>query len=614
VVEFFPEANIRTVTDDKEFLEGDYVEIGFRINDAVNAEPLSGIYPAVWMDMRKAWGNEDSGSLECRQKVSLFLGGTVGLRPMIDLNSYFVLVMNRDATITVIDPIVGITGITKLFAQIILKRPAADWDKTRDDKRLFVSMPRANEIAVVDTDIFKVKAFVKAGVHPVRVKVQPDEKYVWIGNDSKNEGESGVTVIDIETLEPVAHITTGMGHHEIAFSSDSRYAFVSNRNDGTVTAIDVQKLEKIKNIKTGSVTMSVAFSSLSQSLYVADGQQGQITVIDGKGHNVITRINAKPGLGPMRFSEDGRWGFVVNTSEDVVYVIDSGSNRIAHIIPVEGRPYQIGLSRAFAYVRALDSERLSMINMAHLGKETAPPVNYFPVGAKAPSNAADVSIADAIAEAPGEAAILVVSPADNTVYYYMEGMNAPMGNFLNYGHRPRAVTVVDRTLREKEPGFYSAKVQIPAAGTYDVIFLLDTPRVLHCFTLTAKPNPLIKHETEEFTVEFLLKERVFQAGDTVQLRFRLTDPETKEPRTDLKDLRVLYYVAPGQRRTEIQAKEIGDGVYEAALSVPRAGAYYVYISSPSANVNYADLPFLTLRALRKKEAPDAPDRSRPKGS
>ena len=115
---------------------------------------------------------------------------------MIDLNSYFILVMNRDNTIAVIDPITGVKGITKLYAQVYLKQPGADWAKSDDQRRLFVTMPRADAVAVVDTDTFKVVRNVDAGKNPVRIARQPDGKYLWVGNNADTDSESGVTVID----------------------------------------------------------------------------------------------------------------------------------------------------------------------------------------------------------------------------------------------------------------------------------------------------------------------------------------------------------------------------------------------------------------------------------
>ena len=58
----------------------------------------------------------------------------MGIRPQIDLNSYFVMVLNRDPSISVIDPVVGISGITSLYTTIQLKRPGADWTKDELEK------------------------------------------------------------------------------------------------------------------------------------------------------------------------------------------------------------------------------------------------------------------------------------------------------------------------------------------------------------------------------------------------------------------------------------------------------------------------------------------------
>lgn len=579
---------------------GDFVDISFRISDGETGEPLRGLFPGAWMDMGETILGKERGVSTCKDRAGLYLQGLVGIRPMIDLNSYYLLVMNQDPTIAVIDPIIGITGITKLYAQIILKRAGADWAKTADEKRLFVSMPVADMVAVVDTDTFTVTHNIAAGDQPMRVRLQPDGKYLWVGNDSREEGESGVTVIEADSLKRTARIATGKGHHEIVFSDDSRYAFVTNRDGGTVTVIDVQSLEKVKEVETGPVPISLAYSTLSKSLYVADGREGAITVVDGRSHEIVTRIVTKPGLGPMGFSQDGRWGVVVNSREDLAYVFDPSVNSIVHEITVGDEPYQVAFSRSFAYVRSLGTERVSMIDLTELGKEGTVPVTSFPAGEKAPNVARDLSMADSIIEAPGEAAVMVVSPADTTVYYYMEGMNTPMGNFRNYGHRPRAAQVIDRSMKEKAPGLYSSTVRLPEPGTYDVIFILDSPTIVHCFNLTAEKNPLLKYTGPALKIEYLVDQRKVSVGEEVSIRFKLTDPESGNPRTDLKDVQVLYYNVSGQHRRVVPARHTEEGVYEAALTLPARGGYSVFVSCPSLKVNYNDLMYLTLLAEQKK--------------
>ncbi len=575
-----------------EILENDQVEISLKLQDE-QGNPLRGIYPAVWIDYDKTAPDQQPSAMACKDRVGMYLAGNVGIRPMIDLNSYFLLVMNQEPNISVIDPIIGVGGRTKLFTQVPLDQPGGDWVGTADGKRLFVSMPKADAVAVIDTENFKLITNLDAGTQPLRVALQPDEQHLWVANNGEGSA-SGITVFEVASMQQRAQFSTGAGHHEIAFSADGGKAYVSNRDAGSVSVIDTQTLQPIQTLQIGGVPVAMGYSGLADALYVSDGKSGQVVVIDGR-EQVIARIQAEPGLGPLGFSPDGRWGVLTNPFTDQVSIIDASTNQIAHNIKVEGKPYQVSFSRAFAYIRSLESERVSMLELQHFDADT-PPLVTFPAGTKAPGLVRDPSIASQVVQAPGEAAVLVVSPADATVYYYMEGMNAPMGNFRNYGQTPRAVTVVDRTLREQQPGVYSAKLKIPLAGAYKVAMVLESPQVLHCFDLVANPDPLLAAEQETLAVQYLGDSRRVAAGKPVVLEFRLSNKIGKQPRTDLKQVKVLYYRAPGAQRRETVAEHRGDGVYRVDLEVPKRGAYYVYVGVPEAQLDYGALPYRTLRA------------------
>jgi DNA-binding beta-propeller fold protein YncE len=582
-------------------LEGDLAEVRFRMTDVASGRPVPGLKPAAWMDMAGVVGGKPGQERECKDRVALYLQGSVGIRPMIDLNSYYLVLLNRDASISVIDPVVSMTGNTSLLASVVLKRPGADWVRTRDGRRLYVSMPRAGEVAIIDSEAFRLLDSVASGPEPMRLALQADGRYLWVANDAKEAAQSGVTVIDTGTMKPVGRVVTGRGHHEIAFSGDGRLAFVSNREEGTVSAIDIATLRKVKDLKTGPLPLSVAWSPLSQSIYVADGKAGTVAVIDPSRLEVVTRIPVKPGLGPMRFSQDGRWGFVANPAERSVFVVDAAENRLAHTIPVDGKPYQVALTRAFAYVRLLDSEQVKMVNLQSLGPGKKPIVQTFGAGTGAPMTAGELSLADAISQASTDAAIFVLNPADSTTYFYMEGMNAPMGSYGGYGHSVTAATVVDRSLKEVEPGIYAGKVKIPVAGRYDVAFLLDNPRVLHCFSADALSNPALKKGLGEVAVEFVDFPAKAAAGSMVPIRVRLTDPSTREPRDGLADVRVLYHVVPGGPKSEAEAVARGGGVYEAAARVDRPGAWYFFVSVPSLKVKPSAVPYRGLVVEAQKE-------------
>jgi YVTN family beta-propeller protein len=548
------------------------------------------------MDLSQAWEAKGGKPMSCRDRVATFLKGIVGVRPMIDLNSHFLLVLNRDASISVIDPAVGITGITNLFAQINLKRPGADWAKTEDQKRLFVSMPLAGKVALVDTETFKVSGEIAAGKEPTRVVLQGDQRYLWVANNARqSESEfSGVSVIDTEALEPIAFIATGMGHHEIAFTDDDRLAFVSNREAGTVTVIEVQSLNKLVDLETGPMPLSLAYTALGDALYVADGKSGTISVVDPEKLTVRSRIQAHPGLGPMRFSEDGRWGLVVNPTENKVYVIDASTERLTHTLEVGSQPYQVSFTRLYAYVRSLGSERVALIPLSDLEAETPPPISTFPAGQGAPGKARDISLANSMVPSVKESASYVVNQAEGTIYYYMEGMAAPMGAFRNYGHEARAIEIVDRSLGERAPGVYTGRVKLPVEGTYDVAFMMDTPRFLHCFSTRVVPNPSVRSTSAPLAIEYRLADRRVPVGASRLLTFRLSDPVTGAPMADLPDVRVLYYPAAGGGRKLVPATSLGDGDYAVSVRLGMQTTYYVFVGSRTAGVKFSDLPFFSL--------------------
>src|SRR6185436_13886271 len=123
-------------------------------------------------------------------------------------------------------------------------------------------------------------------------------------------------------------------------------------------------------------------------------------------------------------------------------------------------PDQIVFTTDLAYVRARGNEFVSLISLASIGnQEIEVSVNRFPAGQRAPQASPVTSVANAMIVAPDGGAVLVANPADKMIYYYMEGMAAPMGTFQNYRREPRALLTWSRSLRETSPGTYTTTVK-----------------------------------------------------------------------------------------------------------------------------------------------------------
>jgi DNA-binding beta-propeller fold protein YncE len=569
-------------------LEDQPARLQFSIQDANNQQPIKGLHPSVWLERE----NPQAKTVSCKDKIGAYLQSKMGYKSEISLNSYFILAMNNNPTISVIDPINGYGG-SKLLARIRLNSPGTDWVISKDHKKLYVVTPLTRQLAMVDTETWKVINFLSFDGTPTRLALQPDGKYLWVGLEASDEKSStGISVVDTEKFAIVKPLATGAGHHEFAFSDDSRTAYISNKDD--ISVIDIEQLSIRQAVKTPAPVVALAFSALSKSAYAAT-ENGKLQVINSAAN---TEIDTGSPLKTLRISADGRWGFALSQTANKIFIIDTSTNRLVHTVEAGTAPDQISFTDHFAYIRSTGSEIVTMIQLDSLNKDGTVPVTTFPGGQKAPGET-DTLLTDAIVPTPERNAVVVANPADKTVYYYMEGMAAPMGNFENQDLKPTAVMIVNRSLQETVPGIYSVSTQLPPAGHYHVSILLDNPSVYHCFTTDILPNPeLIKQSGQPVKVEYLLDKKDVSVGSPMPIKIKLIHPEQDRIKDSIKDLQVMIFRIPGQWQQRMIAKPQGDGIYQVEITPPEAGVYQVFVQSPTLNFTFNQHPALTFRAVK----------------
>lgn len=566
-------------------LAGAPARIRFTLTDPATGRPLPRLHPAAWLS-RRATGSSEIRPRTAREKVQELLGGSIFSKAELDLNSFQVLALNDDATITVVDPLFGFGG-TKLLAMIPLPGVGEDWALTPDGARLLVTVPAAGRVAVIDAATWKITALLDPGASPRRIAVQPDAHYAWVACDDV------VAVLSADGSAVVARLSTGSGPHEIAFSADSRWAFVVTPGAQTLSVIDVRTLKIAKEVALGFAPASAAYSHLAEAVYLTDGVGGEIAVFDAVKHEIVARIAAEPGVGQVKFAPGERFGLVADPARDLVLVFDAATNRIVQRARVERAPEQFAFSSDMVFVLRRGSSSVGMIPLKEIGREgQAVPVAEFAGGEAAFGPRA--SLGDRIVAAPGEAAVVVANAADKAIYYYMEGMAAPMGNFGNYDRQPRAVLVVDRSLREVAPGVYETAAELPAAGEYDAVFFLDAPRIAHCFDAPIRSNPALASVRSRALahLEPLARSTLF-AHAPARVSFRLVpDAATAAAPADLVLLAVR---APGTWHLRQSVPVAADGTLAFDFTPPGAGIYNFYAESPSLGLALNSAPCLVVR-------------------
>ncbi len=573
--------------------EGDPVEVELLVTDQASGQALSGLNPAAWMDLiPKAAGAGE----KCEQKVASFVGGSLLSAPQVDLNTYFVLALNADPSISVVDPLFGYGG-SKLLALVDLASAGEDWVLNRGQNLLFVSMPDSGKVAVVDTETWKVKTQITTGGRPADLELAPDGRYLWVADDGTSKG-SGVAAIDTEWLSLAGKAPTGAGSHELAVTDNSRWLFVGNAEAGTVTVIDAQSLKAVTEIAIGGRPVSLSYSRQAQAVYVADQLSGKITVIDALKHRVLTSTMAEPGISSVRFEPAGRFALVVNPEKDTVAIADSAVHRVVQTADVNDQPNQLSFTTELAYVRHAGSENVLMIPLRAIGKEGQPvPVVEFPGGQRPFGEVSRPALAAGIVPSAEPHTVLVANPADRMIYFYKEGMAAPMGSFKNYRREPRAALVVDRSLRELAPGQYRTTVRLGRVGTYDLALLIDSPKVVGCFRFEVVANPELEAKrlaSLGAKVEWVEPPVAARVGESFKVRFRLLDPLSGELRGGKPDVRVQAFLVPGTWATRLGATSGEDGIYEVELVAPEPGAYVVQVEAPSLKLKIQASPALRL--------------------
>ena len=594
-------------SDTGEVVEGRNARFEITITDTTGQIVPARVYPSAWV---VAHAN-DAPPLTPRETVKRaesLINGSLFNPPELDLNAYCVVTLNDNATISVVDPRFGFGG-TKLLALVPLSARGADWAVGPGGRRIFVAMPEVNRVALVDTQSWKVAAEVPGGVRPHRLAVQPDGRFVWVAGGAEAGEDSGVTILDSEDGRLVARIRTGLGRHDLAFSDDSRFAFVTNSDAGSTTIIDAVFLRVRGSITTGRRPTKIAYSPAAGLAYVSDAEDGTVCSIDATAGRVVHRIRLEPGVGPIRFAPSGGAGFVLNTERDRLSIIDPTLDRVVQETKVEGGPDGVAFSDEFAYIRHRGSANIVMISLKTAGREGAPLSSVSFVGGQSPPGRMDdPTPADSIVPAPGAGAMLVANPGDQSVYYYKEGLSAPMGTFSNYKRTPRAILVLDRSLRQREaPGVFETTARLGRPGEFDLVFVLNQPRIVHAFRFRVRPDPDLEAARTRGKVDVrpLVASPRALAGKAFRPLFGITDRTDGTPRDGLEDVEILMYRLGGGWHERRSAREIAAGIYGADFTPEGPGVYDVCIACASADLALNEAGKLTVLVVDPDETPGA---------
>ncbi|HSH44409.1 MAG TPA: hypothetical protein VK966_01000, partial [Longimicrobiales bacterium] len=246
-----------------------------------------------------------------------------------------------------------------------------------------------------------------------------------------NKSGSTLSVLDPATGDEVARIPTGHAPHEVAVSSDGRWAYVTDYGTGpepgsTVTVVDLEALEAVGTIDLGDhsrphgvwvaldggvwvttegsrhllrvdptsgevtleaetgqeVTHMVVVSERHGRAYTANIGSGTVTAVDVRTGEVLAQVATGEGAEGIDLSEDGERLFVTNRAAGTLSEVDVSSNEVVRELVVGDFPIRVKVipGGRRALVSNAQANEVAVVDLEEWTVERRIPVDAMPVG------------------------------------------------------------------------------------------------------------------------------------------------------------------------------------------------------------------------------------------
>jgi hypothetical protein len=443
---------------------GPATTIELRLNDGVDKVPLRRAEPLAWI-------TPDEPTLACPASITKAVNASITSRE-ISLNSVRVVAAFADGSLAVLDPQTAFGG-TQLESAADLGAPL----------RALSIDDRHGRIAMLTTT---GRLSVAAGAGPIVPKAIPmagaminaaiawsaDGDTLWVAQSdvlSAINPQSGSTLRAHRlSLGPNPVVWTGSDASVLAGGAMGSVVLLPRSANAPIV------LKGVAGIR------SAAFGAKAASWLIASSE-GQLVKVAQNG--ATTPVATVSNVRAAAFDSQGRLALVIADDGKTLALIDTADDRILDQRPLETLADRITTSDRFAYVHSGSSGTVDLISFEVARQEHRIATVTVPFGEATAHGAAPFA---RIGIMPGGA--VVAGNDGRTLYAYAEGMMVPMGS-LGGASRPLAgVAVIDRSLKEVEPGVYRAQAVIPYGGRYRLPIRLGQPRVDACVTIDI-PGP-----------------------------------------------------------------------------------------------------------------------------
>lgn len=526
-------------------------------------EPATGATPRGLYLM--GWARpmtEDNAS--CARVAQNFRATRQTPRGAVDLNGTLFATLNRDASVSVVDPKLNLYSSNMLAAHVLDPATTAFAPDRRHMRALAAGA--AGQIITADLTGPGQGLLADLGQPVTGLAVGPNGR-VWAATapgDLVTLGPDGAEIARLSLGGPVTLVpaTDPEDPHMTAFSK-SGMALLVNRNTGH---------ELLRTRFPGPLISVAAIGAQGMIGLTQGATEAELRYADAPDRAIRVPLGA--AFGRVSTGPDGRIGVVWTPDDALVALVDFGRGRVVQQLSLEGNAVSdVTFTDNAAYLFSPDGGFVGAIDLATVSLGRAAVLRRIPLGASLATPDPDARLVVPLLPSPR---ILAVSAENQTGWIIGETASSvempPMDTVRLRGGVPRLVHAVDRSFAEVAPGTYET-VWAFNPGPWELVLTTSLGDLSTCIRFDVAGEVEQRHQTRVRLVpEGAASALVPGRPATVALRLRQTDGAA----VDLPSLTLLVPSMISGWSTQVTALAGPDGTLRAELTLPHEGPYALH--------------------------------------
>lgn len=536
---------------------GRNVRLQVRLSEPATGASPRGLYLMGWA-RRVA---EDNAS--CARTAQNFRATRRTPVGAVDLNGILFATLNRDASLSVVDPKLNLYS-SNMVAAHLLDPATAAFATDRRNMRALAADPSGRIVAADLTGPGR-RPVTDLG-EPVTSLAVGAQGRIWAGT-----GSGSLVSLAADGSE-IARTAFGTAPTLVASDDPENPHLVAFAADGTALLLDGVTGREVMRATFPAPLVSVAAIGTQGLIGITEGAEGaQIRYADAPGRGIDIQLGAP--FGRVTTGPNDRIGVVWTPGDALVALIDFGRGRVVQQLSLDGKALSgVTFTDNAAYLFSPDGGFVGALDLATVSLGRSASLRRIPLGGAMAMPDDDTRL---LVPLLPSRQILAVSPENQTGWVIGETASSvempPMDSVRLRGGVPRFVHAVDRSFEEVAPGVFET-VWAFGPGAWELVLTTDIGDLSTCIRFDVRGEVEERQLTRVRLVPLAGEPPVSGRTEVIALSLREIDGAP----VDLPTLTLLVPSMISGWSTRVTATAGPDGTLRAEIVLPHEGPYAVH--------------------------------------